>query len=178
MKALHCEPFGDSKVWQPAEALPRLSYSTTVVTLLQSYCRQSERVAPYWPVRLRGNTTTSERFCDGCGAQFSTEHGLNCKHGGLVNERHNATADEWIYLAGMAFQPSACSHKPMVNEGNPRGRGNGGAGAPVLALVFRARGTAGGNRTTNGGNGATNGGNRATNGGNSAAAASVPASNL
>ena len=90
--------------------------------------------------------TNLPQFCDGCGAQFSTEHGLNCKHGGLVNERHDATADEWIYLAGMAFQPSACSHKPMVNEGNPRGRGNGGAGAPAVAPVFRrGRGARGNN---------------------------------
>ena len=79
MKALHCEPFGDSNVWQPADALPRLSYSTTVVTLLQSYCRQSERVAPYWPVRLRGNTTTSDRFCGGCGERG--RHRLRSWHG-------------------------------------------------------------------------------------------------
>ena len=85
------------------------------------------------------------QFCDGCGAEFTTEHGLNCKVGGLVHERHDATADTWIYLGAQAFQPSACSHKPMVNEGNPRGRGNGGAGAPAVAPVFR-RGRRGGNR--------------------------------
>ena len=121
--------------------------------------------------------TNLPEFCDGCGAPFTTEHGLNCKVGGPVHERHDAQADEWIYLAGMAFQPSACSHKPMVNEGNPRGRGNGGAGAPVLAPIFRARGTVGGNRAANGGNGATNGGNNAANGGNNAAAANNTTNN-
>ena len=67
------------------------------------------------------------QFCDGCGAEFTTEKGLNCKVGGLVHERHDTTADTWIYLGAQAFQPSTCSHKPMVNEGNPRGHGDGGA---------------------------------------------------
>ena len=71
--------------------------------------------------------TNLPEFCDGCGARFTTEHGLNCKKGGLVNERHDDVADEWAYLGSLAFAPSAISHKPMVNEGNPRGRGNGGA---------------------------------------------------
>ncbi len=72
-------------------------------------------------------------YCDGCGAVLTTEHGLNRKHGWLVHKRHNATADTWICLEAQAFQPSVCSHKPMMNEGNPRGRGNRGAGAPSVA---------------------------------------------
>ncbi len=87
------------------------------------------------------------RYCDGCSAMFTTKHGLNCKHGGLVHERHGATAGTWIYLGAQAFQPSTCSHKPMVNEGNPRGCGNGGTGAPAVAPVFW-RGRRGGDRDT------------------------------
>jgi len=109
--------------------------------------------------------TNLPETCDGCGERFTTKHGLNCKVGGLVHERHEIGANEWEYLGAMAFSPSACSHRPKVNEGNPRGAGNGGTGGPQLALIFRARGTAGGNRATNGGNGGTNGGNNATIGG-------------
>jgi hypothetical protein len=109
--------------------------------------------------------TNLPETCDGCGERFTTEHGLNCKVGGLVHERHEIVADEWEYLGAMAFSPSACSHRPRVNEGNPRGAGNGGTGAPQLAPVFRARATVGGNQAAGGGNGATNGGTTATNGG-------------
>ena len=113
--------------------------------------------------------TNLPETCDGCGERFTTEHGLNCKVGGLVHERHEIGADEWEYLGAMAYSPSACSHRPKVNEGNPRGAGNGGTGGPQLAPPFRARGTAGGNRAANGGNGGANGGNTATNGGTNAA---------
>ena len=75
-------------------------------------------------------------YCDGCGTVLTTEHGLNCKFGGLVYKRHDATANTWIYLGAQAFQPSVCSLKPMVNESNPRGRGNRGTGAPAVVPVF------------------------------------------
>ena len=40
--------------------------------------------------------------CDGCDKRFSTEHRLNCKHGGLINEQHDDVADEWEHLAILA----------------------------------------------------------------------------
>jgi len=39
--------------------------------------------------------TNLPEYCDGCGEQFTTEHDLNCKKGGLVDERHADAADEW-----------------------------------------------------------------------------------
>ena len=73
---------------------------------------------------------------------------MNCKAGRLVHERHDATADTWIYLGVQVFQSSVCSHKPMVNEGNPCGHRNGGTGAPASAPVFW-RGRWGGNCDNN-----------------------------
>ena len=80
--------------------------------------------------------TNLPEFCDGCGEQFTTEHGLNCKSGGLVHERHEAAADEFAYLAGMAFRPAAISHRPRVNTSHTRARVPGTT-APALAPVFR-----------------------------------------
>jgi hypothetical protein len=92
--------------------------------------------------------------CDGCGERFSTEHGLNCKHGGLVNERHDDVADEWEHLAALAWQPAATSHKPRMREGNPNYGTNGGNATPALAPIFQHNnggGGAGANNNNNGG---------------------------
>ena len=61
-------------------------------------------------------------------AEFTIEHRLNWKVDGLVHERHDATADTLIYLEAQAFQPSVCSHTPMVNESNPCGHLEGDKG--------------------------------------------------
>ena len=33
------------------------------------------------------------KLCDGCGAEFSMEHALDCRFGGLVSRRHNEIRD-------------------------------------------------------------------------------------
>jgi hypothetical protein len=55
--------------------------------------------------------------CDGCGAKFTVEHGLQCKKGGLVSVRHDDVADEWGYLCGLALKPSAVDHEPKIYNG-------------------------------------------------------------
>ena len=46
------------------------------------------------------NLTT---HCNGCGERFSTEHGLNCNHGGIVNEQHDDVANELKHVAALAW---------------------------------------------------------------------------
>ena len=52
--------------------------------------------------------------CDGCGAEFSVDHGLNCPKGGNVIERHNEIRDVTGQLASMAF--SHVTSEPVVRE--------------------------------------------------------------
>ena len=40
-----------------------------------------------------------QKKCDGCGVNFSVEHGLKCKKGGLVIGRHDEVKDELAALA-------------------------------------------------------------------------------
>jgi hypothetical protein len=52
--------------------------------------------------------------CDGCGVQFTLDHGLNCKKGGLVIQRHNELRDAVASLAASAFQPNAVRSEPAI----------------------------------------------------------------
>ena len=42
--------------------------------------------------------------CDGCGAQSSLEHALDCKKGGLVTQRHNKVCDSLGDIASLVYQ--------------------------------------------------------------------------
>ena len=43
--------------------------------------------------------------CDGCGAQFSIEHALDCRFGGLVSCRHNEVRNAFGDLASLIWSP-------------------------------------------------------------------------
>ena len=58
------------------------------------------------------------RTCDGCGAGFTVEHGLNCKKGGLVSLRHNDECDEWAHLCGLALGNSRVTTEPLIFYGD------------------------------------------------------------
>ena len=75
--------------------------------------------------------------CDGCGANFSVEHALSCKKGGLVGWRHNDARDEWAWLCTKALPPSQVSTEPTINDGAflGVGRGIGGRAAAARAGV-------------------------------------------
>ncbi|KAL7524012.1 hypothetical protein ACHAXR_000406, partial [Thalassiosira sp. AJA248-18] len=56
--------------------------------------------------------------CDGCGASFTIEHGLNCKKGGLVVQRHEDARDEAGELVMMALNSRSCvSYEPLIFYG-------------------------------------------------------------
>ena len=52
--------------------------------------------------------------CDGCNAQFSICHALDCKRGGLVTARHNELRDRVADMAGKAFTPSHVRNDPLI----------------------------------------------------------------
>ena len=88
------------------------------------------------PTRFEGNQVTAEEWhdnlslryalrptglpqqCDGCGSNFSVEHALNCKKGGLVTWRHNDAMYEWADLCKRALPASSVGTKPYIFYGN------------------------------------------------------------
>ena len=54
--------------------------------------------------------------CDGCGALFSLEHGLNCANGGNLIRRHNEVRDVTGQLAALAFPH--VTKEPVVRHGS------------------------------------------------------------
>ncbi len=89
------------------------------------------------PNKLNGNLLSAEEWrdnarlrygmrpvglcerCDGigCNAGFTIEHGLSCKKGGLVVQRHDDVADEAGALAAMALTASRVSYEPEIFYG-------------------------------------------------------------
>ena len=61
--------------------------------------------------------------CDGCGAHFSLDHGLNCPKGGNVIEQHNEIRDMVGQLASMAYVH--VTREPVVRESREHGDGRG-----------------------------------------------------
>ena len=55
--------------------------------------------------------------CDGCNAQFSICHALDCKRGSLVTARQNELCDGVVDLAGRSFTPSHVRNDPLIYQG-------------------------------------------------------------
>ena len=52
--------------------------------------------------------------CDGCGAQFSLGHALDCKKGGLITQRHNEVRDALGDIAALTYKEVV--REPLVRE--------------------------------------------------------------
>ena len=57
------------------------------------------------------------KSCDGCNEPFSVEHGLSCKKGGFVGQRHDDVCEELAHLCSMALTPSQISSGPEIFYG-------------------------------------------------------------
>ena len=55
--------------------------------------------------------------CDGCSEGFTVEHGLSCKKGGLVGQRHDDVRDELAHLCSTALSESRVSTEPEIFYG-------------------------------------------------------------
>ena len=52
--------------------------------------------------------------CNGCGAQSSLEHSLDCKKGGLVAQRHNKVHESLHDIGSLVYKDVL--RKPVVRE--------------------------------------------------------------
>ena len=53
-------------------------------------------------------------YYDGCNANFSISHALDCKQGGLITAHHNKLRDGVADLAVKAFTPSHVHNNPLI----------------------------------------------------------------
>ena len=64
-----------------------------------------------------------QTWCDGCGEKFDVNHGLDCKNGGLVYQRHNELRDENCDLNRKAGF-SQVTKEPVIKEAGANGEGS------------------------------------------------------
>jgi len=65
-------------------------------------------------LRYRRPLLNLPALCDGCGEQFTVDHAMNCKKGGLIIQRHNEIRDALGDLANLAW--SQVHREPVVRE--------------------------------------------------------------
>ena len=63
-----------------------------------------------WPTNL-------PQQCNECGINFSVEHTLNCKKGGLITWRHTNVHGKWADLCKRALPDSSVGTKPYILYG-------------------------------------------------------------
>ncbi len=77
-------------------------------------------------------------LCDGCGADFTVQHALDCKKGGLVKRGHNDVRDNDVRLAELAW--GGVTVEPVLVPEDDR------TGHPSLQADWSVRGVWEGNR--------------------------------
>jgi len=63
--------------------------------------------------------TRAPATCDDCGKDWTLEHALDCKKGGLVTHRHDAVDRVYASLAAEVFGDYRVRMKPVIREGAP-----------------------------------------------------------
>ena len=72
-------------------------------------------------LRYKKTLTRMPRCCDGCGGEFSIEHALDCRYGGLIVHCHNEVRDAIGDLASLVWgnvrEPVACEQSASSDGG-------------------------------------------------------------
>eukprot|EP00923_Selenidium_pygospionis_P003957 GHVN01006293.1.p1 GENE.GHVN01006293.1~~GHVN01006293.1.p1 ORF type:complete len:114 (-),score=9.64 GHVN01006293.1:294-635(-) len=68
-------------------------------------------------IRYHSAVTEEPMHCDGCEATFDLDHGLNCRNGGLVNQRHNELREVLGELSVKAYGTQVAPREPILVEG-------------------------------------------------------------
>ncbi len=84
-------------------------------TIVQGTVLSSQEFRDSLHLRYSRTPPDLPKHCDGCGSKFSIEHALQCKKGGLVNQRHNEIRDELCEIAARAIIPSAVRDEPLIH---------------------------------------------------------------
>ena len=83
-------------------------------------------------IRYHQEPVALPSVCDGCGAAFSLQHGLDCMKGGLIKKGHNSVRDNDAALAEMAW--GGVTIEPVLIPENDR------TGHPALQADWMVRG--------------------------------------
>ena len=83
-------------------------------------------------IRYHQPLTKLPADCDGCGREFTLQHALDCRKGGLIIQRHNEVRDSLSDLASIAFRDVI--REPIVRDADPV------RGLPALVADLGVRG--------------------------------------
>ena len=117
------ERFGETLQQLPPERRRTVSRAVEAKTVGWITCRPNvEDHIDLTPAEFRDNMAIRYGYeppkidphCDGCGAQNSLEHALNCKTGGLVIRRHDEVVDVLCDLSAKAWEPSAVKKEVVI----------------------------------------------------------------
>ena len=111
----------------------------TVLPLRQeSYDMSATQFRDQLAIRYGRQPNSLPFHCDGCGALFTLQHGLDCHKGGLVKRGHNDLRDSDAKLADIAF--GGVTIEPILIPEQDRN------GRPMLQADWLVRGVWEGNR--------------------------------
>ena len=106
VKALKRSAENKNSAWLTAKISSKDHFSLSAQEFLDAVClRYSKSIS-----KLPG-------ICDGCGGEFSIQHALACKKGGLVTLRHNEIRDAVGDLASLYWKD--IRREPIIREGVP-----------------------------------------------------------
>ena len=83
-------------------------------------------------IRYHQPLTKLAADCDGCGGEFTPQHALDCRKGGLIIQRHNEVRDPLGDLVSIAFRDVI--REPIARDADPVG------GLPSLVADLGVRG--------------------------------------